>query len=118
MTTFPPVSPRLDKCSLIAIDQGTKQRTEIQFQYNPETLTPQLTAQTASGSYDRSEAFRFKRPPEETHSLETNLDVATSALSEPRLGHDFSSVGVYAIRRRLSRRERCAVAFATKPITK
>jgi len=74
MTTFPPISPKLQKGSIIAIDQATKQRTEIQFQYNPETLTRRLTAQTASGNYDRSEAFRIKAPPEETFSLEVLLD--------------------------------------------
>ena len=66
MTTFPPIAPKLQKGSIIAIDQVTKQRTEIQFQYNPDTLTRRLTAQTASGNYDRSEAFRIKAPPEET----------------------------------------------------
>lgn len=74
MPTFPPIAPHLQKGSIIAIDQVTKQRTEIQFQYNPDTLTRRLTAQTASGSYDRSEAFRIKAPPEETFSLEIEID--------------------------------------------
>ncbi|HYL44442.1 MAG TPA: hypothetical protein VEU97_13745 [Ktedonobacteraceae bacterium] len=74
MTSFPPTAPKLQKGSIIAIDQVTKQRTEIQFQYNPETLTRRLTAQAASGNYDRSEAFRLKGPPEETFSLEIVLD--------------------------------------------
>jgi len=74
MTTFPPISPKLQKGSIIAIDQATKQRTEIQFQYNPDTLTRRLTAQTASGNYDRNEAFRIKAPPEETFSLEIEID--------------------------------------------
>ncbi len=75
MTSFPPISPKLQKGSIIAIDQTLKkQRTEIPFQYNPETLTRRLTAQTASGQYDRSEAFRIKKPPEETFSLEIEID--------------------------------------------
>lgn len=74
MTTFPPISPKLQHGSIIAIDQITKQQTEIQFQYNPETLTRRLTAQTASGNYDKSEAFRLKGPPEETISLEIEID--------------------------------------------
>ena len=76
MTTFPPIAPKLQKGSIIAIDQATKQPTEIQFQYNPDTLTRRLTAQTAGsgGGYDRREAFRIKAPPEETFSLEIEID--------------------------------------------
>ena len=75
MTTgFPPISPRLQHGSIIAIDQVSKQQTEIKFQYNPDTMTRRLTAQTASGNYDRSEAFRLKGPPEETISLEIEID--------------------------------------------
>jgi hypothetical protein len=81
MTSFPPISPKLQHGSIIAIDQITKQQTEIQFQYNPETLTRRLTAQTASGNYDRSEAFRLKAPPEETISLEIEID-ATDKLEK------------------------------------
>jgi hypothetical protein len=81
MTSFPPISPKLQHGSIIAIDQITKQLTEIQFQYNPETLTRRLTAQTASGNYDKSEAFRLKGPPEETISLEIEID-ATDKLEK------------------------------------
>ena len=92
MTTFPPISPKLQKGSIIAIDQATKQRTEIQFQYNPETLTRRLTAQTASGNYDRSEAFRIKAPPEETFSLEVLLD----ATDELEAGNsDAQNMGIH-----------------------
>ncbi|GAC1633729.1 MAG: hypothetical protein NVS4B7_20680 [Ktedonobacteraceae bacterium] len=80
MTSFPPISPKLQHGSIIAIDQATKQQTEIAFQYNPDTLTRRLTAQTASGNYDRSEAFRLKGPPEETLSLEIEID-ATNQLA-------------------------------------
>jgi len=81
MTTFTKISPKLQHGSIIAIDQITKQQTEIQFQYNPETLTRRLTAQTASGNYDKSEAFRLKAPPEETISLEIEID-ATDKLEK------------------------------------
>ena len=92
MTTFPPISPKLQKGSIIAIDQATKQRTEIQFQYNPETLTRRLTAQTASGNYDRSEAFRIKEPPQETFSLEVLLD----ATDELEAGNsDAQNMGIH-----------------------
>src|SRR5947209_5109083 len=81
MTTFTKISPKLQHGSIIAIDQVSKQQTEIQFQYNPETLTRRLTAQTASGNYDKSEAFRLKAPPEETISLEIEID-ATDKLEK------------------------------------
>ncbi len=73
MTTFPG-SPRLKRGSIITIDQITLRMMYIPFQYNPDSLTRRLTAQTASGNYDRSEAFRLKGPPEETISLEVEID--------------------------------------------
>jgi hypothetical protein len=73
-TTIPSISPKLQKGSIIAENQETGQRTEIPFQYNPETLTRRLTAQTTTGDFDRAEAFRIKGPPEETFSLEIELD--------------------------------------------
>ena len=81
MTTFPPISPKLQKGSIIAIDQATKQQTEIAFQYNPDTLTRRLTAQTASWNYDRSEAFRIDKPPDQNISLEIEID-ATDQLEK------------------------------------
>jgi len=75
MTTgIPPISPKLQKGSIIAVNQATGIRTEIPFQYNPETLTHRLTAQTTTGDFDRAEAFRIKGPPEETFSLEIEID--------------------------------------------
>src|SRR5438046_10469966 len=75
MTTFPQ-SPKLQRGSLIAIDQSTGNRTEIQFQYNPETLTRKLTPQMVTGSHDRNEALRLKGPPQETISLVKEIDDA------------------------------------------
>lgn len=80
MTTFPG-SPKLQKGSLVAIDQTTGQRTEIAFQYNPDTLTRRLTAQMATGNFDRNEALRLKGPPQETISLEIEID-ATDQLEK------------------------------------
>src|SRR5260221_7596984 len=92
MPASPPISPKLKKGSIIAIDQATKQRKEIQFQYNPETLTRRHTAQTASGNYDRSEAFRIKEPPQETFSLEVLLD----ATDELEAGNsDAQNMGIH-----------------------
>ena len=60
MTNTFPQSPKLQRGSLIAVDQSTGDRTEIQFQYNPETLTRKLTPQIVTGSHDRNEALRLK----------------------------------------------------------
>jgi hypothetical protein len=92
MPSYPQISPKLQKGSIIAIDQTTKQRTEIPFQYNPDTLTRRLTAQTASGNFDRSEAFRIKAPPEETFSLEIEID-ATDDLETG--DSDAESLGIH-----------------------
>ena len=76
MTTTFPQSPKLQRGSLIAVDQSTGNRTEIQFQYNPETLTRKLTPQMVTGSHDRNEALRLKGPPQETISLVIEIDAA------------------------------------------
>ena len=73
MTTFPQ-SPKLQRGSLIAIDQSSGDRTEIQFQYNPDTLTRRLTPQIVTNNFDKKEALRLKGPPQETISLEMEID--------------------------------------------
>lgn len=69
-------APQLRKGSLIATDPETKEMTEIAFQYNPDTLTRSLTAQSVTSDFDRNEAYRLKAPPRETISLDIELDVA------------------------------------------
>ena len=73
MTSFPQ-SPKLQRGSLIAIDQSSGNRTEIQFQYNPDTLTRRLTPQIVTNNFDKKEALRLKGPPQETISLEMEID--------------------------------------------
>jgi len=85
MTTFPG-SPRLLKGAIIGIDPFNPLASVILFQYNPDTLTRRLTAQVAgSGGYggyiDRGEALRFKGPPDESFSLEVEID-ATDQLEQ------------------------------------
>jgi len=76
MTTFPR-SPRLLKGGLVLIDPdtGTVQRI-IALQYNPATLTRSLTAQTVGEDADRSQALRLLGPPQETYTLEAEIDAA------------------------------------------
>jgi hypothetical protein len=73
MTAFPG-SPQVQHGSLIAIDQSTKKTTTIQFQYNPDTLTRKLAAQAAGDNADKGEIFRLKGPPEETITLDIEID--------------------------------------------
>jgi hypothetical protein len=88
MTAFPD-SPKLQKGHILAIDQDTRQETVIGFQYNPDTLTRKLTAQsvTAGSGADRAEALRLIGPPQETISLEIEID-ATDQLEVVRSGND------------------------------
>jgi len=84
-----PGAPDLRKGSIIAIYQTSNERREIPFQYNPDTLTRRLTAQTASGgdNSDRGEPLRLKGPPQETFSLEIEIDV-TSQVEEGASARD------------------------------
>jgi hypothetical protein len=76
MTTFPG-SPRLLKGGIVLVDPntGVVQRI-IVMQYNPVTLTRSLTGQTLGESTDRLQALRLTGPPQETYSLEAEIDAA------------------------------------------
>ncbi|HEV3052034.1 MAG TPA: hypothetical protein VGX50_17120 [Longimicrobium sp.] len=77
MTTFPG-SPRLLKGGIVLIDPatGAVQRV-ITLQYNPATLQRSLTARTvAEAGNDRSQALRLTGPPQETYTLEAEIDAA------------------------------------------
>ena len=92
MTTFPR-SPRLLKGAIVGIDPLNPVASVIVFQYNPETLTRTLQAQTAGGQGgDRSEALRLKGAPTEDIKLDVEID-ATDQLEkgEPHA----TSMGIY-----------------------
>ena len=74
MTTFPG-SPRLLKGAIVGINPFNPLPSVILFQYNPDTLTRTLQAQTVGeGSADRSEAMRLKGAPTETIKLDVEID--------------------------------------------
>lgn len=73
MTTFPR-SPRLLKGAIVGVDPLNPVASVIVFQYNPDTLTRTLQAQTAGDGGDRSEALRLKGAPIETIKLEVEID--------------------------------------------
>jgi hypothetical protein len=76
MTTFPG-SPRLLKGGIVLVDAntGALQRI-IALQYNPDTLSRTLQAQSIGDQTDRSQALRLKGPPQETYKLEAVIDAA------------------------------------------
>ncbi len=95
MTTFPN-SPRLLKGAIVGVDPFNPLASVIIFQYNPDTMTRTLQAQTTGGQGgDRSEALRLKGAPIEDISLDVDIDatdqlergesIATSAGIYPQL---------------------------------
>jgi hypothetical protein len=76
MSTFPG-SPRLLKGGIVLIDPntGAVQRV-IALQYNPATLQRSLTAKAVGEEGDRSQALRLTGPPQETYTLEAEIDAA------------------------------------------
>jgi hypothetical protein len=92
MTTFPG-SPKPLKGAIVGIDLPNPLASVIIFQYNPDTLTRTLQAQTVGGEGgDRSEAMRLKGAPIENISLEADID-ATDQLE--RAESTAVELGVY-----------------------
>jgi hypothetical protein len=76
MTTFPR-SPKILKGGIVLIDPDTSAvRRIIALQYNPETLSRSLKAQSIGDSGDRSQALRLKGAPDETYKLDVVIDAA------------------------------------------
>jgi hypothetical protein len=80
MTTFPG-SPLLLKGAIIGVDKFNPLASTIIFQYNPDTLTRTLTAQTAGSDTNRGEVLRLKGPPQEVIRLDVEID-ATDQLEQ------------------------------------
>jgi hypothetical protein len=92
MTSFPG-SPRLMKGALVGLDIFNPLASVIVFQYNPDTMTRRLQAQTLGGGEgDRTEAFRLKGAPIETISLDIEIDATDQLEKGDGLA---SSVGIY-----------------------
>jgi hypothetical protein len=84
MSTFPN-SPRLQKGALVGLDPMNPLASVIVFQYNPEKVTRSLAPQGAGTKTDGGtapgEALRLLGPPEETISVEVDID-ATDQLEK------------------------------------
>ena len=94
MSTFPN-SPKLIKAGLVIVDAATARVLRIiSLQYNSDSLTRSLTAQTAGGSdHDRVEPMRFKGPAVETFKLEADID-ATDQLEFPEQNPNAGQYGI------------------------
>jgi hypothetical protein len=81
MTTFPG-SPRLLKGAIVGVDLFNPLASVIMFQYNPDRLSRSVgiqtgtRAQTPGAAPNRKEVLRLKGPPNETISLEIEIDAA------------------------------------------
>jgi hypothetical protein len=83
MSTFPG-SPKVQKGAIIGIDPFNPLASVIIFQYNPDTLSRSVTAQTSQaqgGQRDRGEAMRLTGPPKESIKLQVEID-ATDQLDK------------------------------------
>ncbi len=76
-----PISPRLLKGALIAVDPLNPVPNAVAFQYNPDTLTRRLEARAVSQEGDRGEALRLTGAPKETITLTVEID-ATDQLEQ------------------------------------
>jgi hypothetical protein len=80
MSSFPG-SPRVIKGAIIGLDIFNPLASIVIFQYNPDTVTRTLQAQTAGESGARSEVTRLKGAPVETIKLDVEID-ATDQLEQ------------------------------------
>jgi len=91
MSSFPG-SPKVQKGAIIGLDPFNPLASVIVFQYNPDTLTRTLTAQTTGGAPNSGEALRLKGPPQESISVNIEID-ATDQLE--KADAQATSMGVY-----------------------
>jgi hypothetical protein len=72
-----PGSPQVLKGAIIGFDLFNPLASVIIFQYNPDSMTRTLTAQTTSSdNADKGEALRLKGPPRETIKVDVEIDAA------------------------------------------
>jgi hypothetical protein len=86
------------KAGLVLIDPTTAAILRIiTLQYNPDTLTRSLQAQSLEpGNKDRSEALRLKGPAIETFKLDAEID-ATDQLENPDQNPIATQFGIYPL---------------------
>lgn len=93
MYTFPG-SPRLVKGAIVAYDDKNKPTSIIRFQFNPDTLSRSLQAQTSGEGGAQADVLRLKGPPVETIKLEAEID----ATDQLEVGDQNAvSMGIYPL---------------------
>jgi len=86
-------SPQIIKGAIVSIDMFNPLTSVVIFQYNPESLTRTLQAQTVGAdSGDQSEAMRLKGAPVETIKINVEID-ATDQLE--KADGNATSMGIY-----------------------
>lgn len=93
-------SPKLIKAGLVIVDPASARVLRIiSLQYNSDSLSRSLTAQTAGANdHDRVEPMRFKGPAVETFRLDADID-ATDQLAFPEQN---PNAGLYGIQPQLA----------------
>lgn len=93
MSAFPG-SPRLQKGAIVGVDPFNPLASIVVFQYNPESLTRRIEAQAAGDGSNPHEALRLKGPPQETITLDIEID-ATDQLEANSA--QASALGLYPV---------------------
>jgi hypothetical protein len=83
----------VQKGAIVGIDPFNPLASVIIFQYNPDTLTRTLTAQTTGGNAAQGEALRLKGPPQETITLAVEIDAADQLEKADGLA---TSIGIHS----------------------
>lgn len=91
MSSFPG-SPKVQKGAIVGLDPFNPLASVVVFQYNPDTLTRTLTAQTTGGTPNSGEALHLKGPPLETITLAVEID-ASDQLEQAKA--TATSMGIY-----------------------
>lgn len=80
-------SPKVFKGAIIGLDPLKPLASVVVFQYNPEKVTRQLRPKTGSADGAEGEAMRLAGPPEETFTLEMEIDAVDQlAVGDPIAG--------------------------------
>lgn len=80
-------SPKVSKGALIGLDALKPVASVVVFQYNPEKVTRSLQPKTSGADGAEGEALRITGPPEETFSLEIEIDATDQlAVGDPIAG--------------------------------
>ena len=91
MTTSP-IVPQVVRGAIVVVDLFDPIASAIVFQYNPDTVTRTLHAQTAGDGGARAEVLRLKGAPIETIKLDAEIDATDQLESGEPLA---KAAGIY-----------------------